>query len=115
MIETRSRYAESEVRNSRRFVLARVRNCTTGNMNPTTDKTNEVIRSKGRGRGVPPIVVTTIITRGMAAEVAAHINRSVVILAAELLHTARSVDETANRCSIVWRKLSNFEFVAVVP
>jgi threonine dehydrogenase-like Zn-dependent dehydrogenase len=101
MIETRSRYAESEVRNSRRLALARVLNCKAGNINPTTDKANEVIRSKGRGRGVPAIVVTTIIRRGIAAEIAAHINRSVVIFAAELLHTARSVDETANRCSIV--------------
>jgi hypothetical protein len=115
MIETRSRYAESEVRNSRRFALARVLNCKTGNMNPTIDKANEVIRSNGRGRGVPPIVVMTIIRRGIAAGIAAHINRSVVIFAAELLHTARSVDETANRCSIVWRKFSSFEFVAVVP
>jgi hypothetical protein len=70
-------------------------------MNPTIDKTNDVIRSKGRGRGVPPIVVMTIIRRGIAAEIAAHINLSVVIFAAELLHTARSVGGTANRCSTV--------------
>jgi hypothetical protein len=66
-------------------------------MNPTADRANDVMRSNGRGNGEPPIVVTTIITRGIAAHTAAHIKRSVVIFVAELPHTARSVDDTANR------------------
>ena len=84
-------------------------------MNPTADKANDVMRSNGRGKGDPPIVVTTIITSGIAAHTAAHISRSVVIFADELPQTARSVGDTANRYSIVWRKLSYLESVAIVP
>jgi hypothetical protein len=70
-------------------------------MNPTTKRANDAIRSGDSGRGAPPTEVTTNITSGIAAHIVAQINRSVVIFAAELLHTARSVDETANRRSTV--------------
>ena len=84
MIETRSRYAERDVRISRRFTFARERNCKMGNINPVTASAAEAISRIGSGIAEPAAVVAMYITKGIAPHIDAYINRSVVIRATEL-------------------------------
>ena len=84
MIETKSRYAEREVRISRRCILARERNCKIGSMNPKTASAPEAASRIGNNIATPAKAVAMYITRGIAPQIDAYINRSVVIRAIEL-------------------------------